>query len=289
MVQHMRRMREAGELGEILIAQGTYSQDWLLYDTDWNWRVDRESGRSAARDGRHRLALVRHGRTRHRAADHVALRGSCNVSQDAQAAAATCGHVRRPITDGPMTMSTYAVVDTEDFAAVLFHLGDRARGAFTVSQVSAGCKNRLTIEIYGTRASAAWNQERPDELWIGRRDRPQRDDDQRPRAAGAWRGGLRRSAGRPQRRVRRHVQAAVSSVLPVDCRCRRQRPSIRNSSMASGRCGCLTRRLPATSGAAGWMLRPIDHVRRLWNHVTCHGWAGELKWTTADVVARCSS
>src|SRR4029077_12707985 len=40
MVQEMRRMREAGHLGEILIAQGTYSQDWLLYETDWNWRVD---------------------------------------------------------------------------------------------------------------------------------------------------------------------------------------------------------------------------------------------------------
>src|SRR5215831_5563727 len=41
MVQQMRRMREAGELGEILIVQGTYSQDWLLFDTDWNWRVER--------------------------------------------------------------------------------------------------------------------------------------------------------------------------------------------------------------------------------------------------------
>jgi predicted dehydrogenase len=55
---------------------------------------------------------------------------------------------------------------------LLFHLDDRARGAVTVSQVSAGCKNRLSIEIYGSKASAAWNQERPDELWMGRRDGP---------------------------------------------------------------------------------------------------------------------
>src|SRR5213078_2937847 len=40
MIQQARRMVESGELGEILIVQGTYSQDWLLYDTDWNWRVD---------------------------------------------------------------------------------------------------------------------------------------------------------------------------------------------------------------------------------------------------------
>jgi predicted dehydrogenase len=61
-------------------------------------------------------------------------------------------------------------IDTEDFGSVLLHLGDRARGAFTASQVSAGCKNRLQIEVYGTKASVIWNQERPDELWIGHRN-----------------------------------------------------------------------------------------------------------------------
>src|SRR6201996_8115109 len=40
MVQQMRALREAGEFGEILVVQGTYSQDWMLYQTDWNWRVD---------------------------------------------------------------------------------------------------------------------------------------------------------------------------------------------------------------------------------------------------------
>src|SRR5580698_844793 len=44
MVQQMRAMREAGDLGEILVVQGTYSQDWLLYDTDWNWRVETKAG-----------------------------------------------------------------------------------------------------------------------------------------------------------------------------------------------------------------------------------------------------
>jgi predicted dehydrogenase len=61
-------------------------------------------------------------------------------------------------------------VDTEDFGAVLFHMGARTRGSVTASQVSAGRKNRLSIEIYGTKSSIAWNQERPDELWVGHRD-----------------------------------------------------------------------------------------------------------------------
>ncbi len=43
MVQQVRRMIEAGELGEILTVQGAYSQDWLLYDTDFNWRIQRKA------------------------------------------------------------------------------------------------------------------------------------------------------------------------------------------------------------------------------------------------------
>ena len=65
-------------------------------------------------------------------------------------------------------------IETEDFGAVLVHLGDRARGAYTVSQVNAGCKNRFQMEIYGTKCGVQWNQERPDELWIGHRNSPTR-------------------------------------------------------------------------------------------------------------------
>jgi predicted dehydrogenase len=61
-------------------------------------------------------------------------------------------------------------VDTEDFGAVVFRMGTRTRGSMTASQVSAGRKNGLSIEIYGTKSSVAWNQERPDELWAGHRD-----------------------------------------------------------------------------------------------------------------------
>jgi predicted dehydrogenase len=60
--------------------------------------------------------------------------------------------------------------DTEDFGAVIFRMGDRTRGAMTASQVSRGRKNRLNIEIYGSKSSVAWDQERPDELWMGFRN-----------------------------------------------------------------------------------------------------------------------
>jgi predicted dehydrogenase len=63
-------------------------------------------------------------------------------------------------------------VTTEDFGAVIFRLGKSARGVMSASQVSAGRKNGLSVEIYGTKASVTWNQERPDELWIGNRNTP---------------------------------------------------------------------------------------------------------------------
>jgi predicted dehydrogenase len=63
-------------------------------------------------------------------------------------------------------------IDTDDFGSVLLRMGDRTRGAFTVSQMSAGRKNMLTLGIYGMKAGVSWNQERPDELWIGQRNSP---------------------------------------------------------------------------------------------------------------------
>ena len=59
------RMREAGDFGDILVVQGTYSQDWMLYETDWNWRVDPAVSGAVAGDGRYRLAFLRHGRACH--------------------------------------------------------------------------------------------------------------------------------------------------------------------------------------------------------------------------------
>jgi predicted dehydrogenase len=42
-------------------------------------------------------------------------------------------------------------------------------GVLTISQVSAGHKNRLFYEINGSKSSLAWDSEKPNELWIGHR------------------------------------------------------------------------------------------------------------------------
>jgi predicted dehydrogenase len=63
-------------------------------------------------------------------------------------------------------------METEDAASVMLRLGEDVRGLMQVSQVSAGRKNRLTIEVNGSRGSLFWDGERPNELWIGHRERP---------------------------------------------------------------------------------------------------------------------
>ncbi len=172
LVQQMRRMREAGELGEIYAVQGTYSQDWLLYDTDWNWRIDSAANgksRCFADIGTHWCDMV----------EHITGLRISSLCADLQ----TFHKTRKRPKGSIETFSGKTLqpddyeevpIDTEDFGAVLLRLGEQARGAITVSQISAGRKNQLRMEIYGTKASVTWDQEKPDELWIGQRNEPNR-------------------------------------------------------------------------------------------------------------------
>lgn len=167
-VQQMRRMVEDGDLGEILVIQGTYSQDWLLYDTDWNWRIDSKANgpsRCMADIGSHWCDM----------AEHVTGQRITSLCADLQTFHKTRKRPKGPIeTFAGKTLKpedyVEVPIDTEDFGAVVFRMGDRTRGVFTASQVAAGRKNGLRIEIYGSKAAVAWDGEKPDELWIGQRN-----------------------------------------------------------------------------------------------------------------------
>lgn len=168
MVAELRARVRHGELGAIHAIRGTYLQDWLLDATDTNWRVDTARGgasRAVADIGTHWIDLAE------------VTTGSRVVSVMAQLGTV---HQRRPRPDHAETFGTGAVDDgaglseirTEDQAALLLRFSGGAQGAVVLSQVAAGSKNALELSIDGARASATWRQERPDQLWIGRRDRP---------------------------------------------------------------------------------------------------------------------
>jgi len=171
-LQHLRQMIAKGQLGEILVVQGTYSQDWLLYDTDYNWRVEAKHGgklRCMGDIGSHWMDMIQH-------LTGLKITALCAELEIFHKTRKRPKQNVEAFANKMLTAADYdeIKVDTDDYGAVLLHLGKRARGAFTVSQVSAGCKNRFQVEIYGTKGGAIWNQERPDELWLGDRDHPNR-------------------------------------------------------------------------------------------------------------------
>ena len=171
LVQEARALLAAGETGPAHLIRGGYLQDWLLEETDWNWRLESSlagATRALGDIGSHWIDLLQHVTGRRMARVLARLGRLHDVRRRPAAAARTFGRAADEAAE-PIE------VDTEDFATVMFELEDGCPGVFTVSQVSPGLRNRLTFEIDTRRACLQWDQERPNRLWIGRRDGPNRE------------------------------------------------------------------------------------------------------------------
>jgi predicted dehydrogenase len=164
--QHVADLARDRRLGEIRLVSGHYFQDWLLLDTDWNWRLEPALGgslRAVGDIGSHWLDLV---------AFMTGLRIT-EVMADLHTFIPTR---RQPA--GPVeTFSTERAADTvareigtEDIATILLRFENGARGTVAISQLSPGRKNSLEYEIDGSAAAVAWDSEQPDQLWIGHRE-----------------------------------------------------------------------------------------------------------------------
>lgn len=159
-----------GQLGTVRHVTGSYHQDWLLHQTDFNWRVLSSEGgplRAVADIGTHWLDLIQ----------FVTGLKVVSVCADLRTFLPTRLRPRGPAETfstklGAPPDTEPVAVDTEDYGAVLLRFDSGASGVFTVSQVAAGRKNSLRYEVAGSRAACAWDSERPDELWLGRRDEP---------------------------------------------------------------------------------------------------------------------
>jgi predicted dehydrogenase len=159
-----------GSLGKILHVTGSYVQDWLLYDSDFNWRVLAEDGgnlRAVADIGTHWLDLVQ----------FIVGRKVSAVCADLRTVHATRqrpgGGVETFSGKGSAPRKTEPIaVSTDDCGCVMLRFDNGANGCLWVSQTTAGRKNCLRFEIAGSQQSFAWNSEVPNELWIGHRDRP---------------------------------------------------------------------------------------------------------------------
>jgi predicted dehydrogenase len=82
------------------------------------------------------------------------------------------GEVQTFTRSAPTPQTAPYPVRTEDFGNVLLKFSNGARGNLAVSQVAAGRKNSIRLEVYGSRHSAWWDSEQPEQLALGHRDRP---------------------------------------------------------------------------------------------------------------------
>lgn len=169
LVQEAKSMVRKNKVGNIYTITGSYLQDWLFFDTDYNWRVEPESGgnpRAVGDIGSHWCDLIQF------------ITGLKIVSVFADMK--TIHEYRKK---PKKAIETYAgkelkpsdfdkkKIATEDYATLLLEFENGSKGVVTVCQVCAGRKNRLYFEIYGSKSAIAWNQERPNELWIGYREK----------------------------------------------------------------------------------------------------------------------
>ena len=166
--QHASQLVREGGLGDVRLVTGRYFQDWLLKDTDWNWRLVPEEGgtlRAVGDIGSHWIDLVSFITGRHVTAGFADLATFVTVRQQPRGPVETFSTERsRDTVAREMT--------TEDAALILLRFDNGARGSVAISQVSAGRKNSIQWEIGGSTAAAAWDGENPDSLWIGHRDEP---------------------------------------------------------------------------------------------------------------------
>jgi predicted dehydrogenase len=163
-----REIVRRGELGEIFHVCGSYAQDWLLLPSDYNWRVLAEEGgalRATADIGSHWLDLV-HAITGLEVASVCADLKTVHPVRQRPAGEVETFKGKEAAPAGTQPVS----ITTDDYGCVMLRYTSGARGSLWVSQVTAGRKNCLRFEIAGAKQSLAWDSERPNELWIGRRD-----------------------------------------------------------------------------------------------------------------------
>ena len=174
LVQQARAMCQREDVGRVLAVHGSYLQDWLFKETDWNWRLVPElsgDSRAVADVGSHWCDLIQ----------FITGLKIVRVMADLETI-----HPKRK--RPRVEVETYAgkvlkpeemedvAINTEDYASVLLEFADPsggrgAHGVLTVNQCAAGRKNRLYYEIDGAKCALSWDQEKPNELWIGHRDK----------------------------------------------------------------------------------------------------------------------
>ena len=229
---------------------GRYFQDWLLLESDWNWRLQPDRGgalRAVGDIGSHWLDLMTYV-----TGQHVA-----SVMADLTTFIETRREPTGPVETFATERSADAVerrIATEDAATILLRFDGGARGAVSISQISPGRKNSLVFEIDGSDGAWGWDSEQPDQAWIGHRERPNEILIRNPALMGP--------AGRPRRPCPAATSRGSSTrIAPTSGRSTRTcwpgdpppRPATPPSPTGTTRCSSARRSHAVRTKGAGWM------------------------------------
>lgn len=165
LVQEMRSRINDEKFGRPLFVQGEYLQDWLMFESDFDWRLDPEIGgesRALADIGSHCIDIMQFVLNK----KVISVNARLFTVHDKRRKYKNAGTFSQSV-DGD-----YEVIDVqnEDGGVILAEFEDGIIGSFTISQVSSGKKNGLKINVSGENYGLEWNQEQSDRLWVGHRD-----------------------------------------------------------------------------------------------------------------------
>jgi predicted dehydrogenase len=168
MTHHLHHMVRDGDLGEVFNISGSYTQDWLLFETDYSWRLNVEDSgktRAIADIGSHWMDL----------AEFVSGRRITDVCADFQIIHKTRKRPKKEVeaySTEKFSPDDYEdiPIHTEDTASVLFKFEGGAKGSAFISQVTAGKSVAIDLLVSGYKQSGEWYSESCNNLWIGRRD-----------------------------------------------------------------------------------------------------------------------
>jgi predicted dehydrogenase len=164
---HIKHMIKNQEIGRVFSIQGVYIQDWLLYQTDYSWRLNSKTSgktRAVADIGSHWLDLM----------EYMTGQKIVEVLAEFQ----TVYPIRKKATKALKTFETASAdmtyddmpIDTEDVAVVTFKTNEGSLGNVYISQMAAGRKNRIQFLITGEKASIEWSLDDLSNVSVGFRD-----------------------------------------------------------------------------------------------------------------------
>ena len=146
LVRHARELVEAGDLGQIRVVQVEYAQDWLAEPIETGglnkqagWRTD------------------------------PALAGPAGCLGDIGTHAYQLAAFVTGMTPVALSAELHTFVPgrrIDDHVQAMLRYANGARGMLWASQVASGAENALRLRVYGTKASLAFDQENPNELWF---------------------------------------------------------------------------------------------------------------------------